>query len=164
MTELSAKLPSILILAVLVGIFVALRRHMRSQRLNLWTAAWLLIFIHFFVEAFQNRTGIMGHILDTLDWGSLQVSATLFVASLTSFVEDRSKTWTLLVLTATPVLVFTSAAMIATDDSQFRPLYTICLAVIFFGTTAFLLRRAWTPVLLTWVAVLVLTGGWSIYK
>ena len=36
------KLPSILVLAVLVGLFLALRRHVRSARLNLWTAAWLV--------------------------------------------------------------------------------------------------------------------------
>ena len=165
MTELSAKLPSILILAVLVGIFVALRRHMKSERLNLWTAAWLLIFIHFFVEAFQQRTGMMGHVLDTMDWGSLQVSATLFVASLTSFVEDRNKTWTLLALTSVPVLVYTAAEVIAIDGTQYHSIYIICLAIIFFGTTAFLLlRRSWTPVLLAWVGILAVTGAWAIYK
>lgn len=165
MTELSAKLPSILILAVLVGIFVALRRHMKSERLNLWTAAWLLIFIHFFVEAFQQRTGIMGHVLDTMDWGSLQVSATLFVASLTSFVEDRNKTWMLLALTAVPVLVYTAAEVIAIDGTQYHAIYIICLAIIFFGTTTFLLlRRVWTPVLLAWIGILAVTGAWAIYK
>jgi len=165
MTELSAKLPPILILAVLVGIFVALRRHMKSQRLNLWTAAWLLIFIHFFVEAFQNRNGIMGHVLDTIDWGSLQISATLFVASLTSFVEDKRRTWTLLLLTAVPVLVYTSAAVIATDGSQYRPIYTVSLAIVFFGTVGFLLLRPTrTAVLVAWVSILVLTGSWAIFK
>ncbi|HEY6252969.1 MAG TPA: HAMP domain-containing sensor histidine kinase [Candidatus Angelobacter sp.] len=165
MTELSAKIPPILTLAVLVGIFVALRRHMKSSRLNLWTAAWLLIFIHFFVEAFQQRTGIWGHALDIMDLGSLQVSATLFVASLTSFVEDKSRTWTLLALTALPILVYTSANVIATDNSQYRPLYTICLAIVFFGTVGFLLlRRKVTPVMLAWTPILVLTGVWAIYK
>jgi two-component system, NtrC family, sensor kinase len=165
MTELSAKLPSILILAVLVGIFVALRRHMKSARLNLWTAAWLLIFIHFFVEAFQNRTGIWGHVLDTMDWGSLQVSATLFVASLTSFVDDKKQTWTLLALTALPVLVFTSAGLIDADGTRFHALYTICLAITFFGTSGFLLlRRRLTPGVLTWIAILMVTGAWAIYR
>lgn len=165
MTDLTAKLPSILILAVLVGIFVALRRHMKSSRLNLWTAAWLLIFIHFLVEAFQNRTGIWGHVLDTIDWGSLQVSATLFVASLTSFVEDKNRTWTLLALTSVPILVYTSAALIATDNSPYRPLYTICLAITFFGTAGFLLtRRKLTPIVLAWIPILVLIGAWTIYR
>ena len=165
MTDLFGKLPSILILAVLVGIFVALRRHVKSARLDLWIAAWLLIFIHFFVEAFQNRSGLMGHILDTIDWGSLQVSATLFVASLTSFVEDKLKTRTLIALTAIPVLVYTAVNSFATDVSQFHLAYTLCLAVVFFGTAAFLLsRRPRTPIVLAWIPILVITGAWAIYK
>src|SRR5215469_2312505 len=165
MTDLFGKLPSILILAVLVGIFVALRRHVKSERLNLWTAAWLLIFIHFFVEAFQNRAGTIGHILDTIDWGSLQVSATLFVASLTSFVEDKLKTRTLIALTAIPVFVYTAVNSFATDGSQFHLAYTLCLAVVFFGTAVFLLsRRPRTPIVLAWIPILVITGAWAIYK
>ena len=96
MADFLNKLPSILVLAVLVGIFVALRRHVRSSRLNLWTAAWLLIFIHFFIEIFEPRTGNLGNFIYMIDGGTLQVSAMLFVASLTSFVEDKKKTWMLL--------------------------------------------------------------------
>ena len=53
MPSLFEKLPSILILAVLVGIFVALRSHVKSIRLDLWTAAWILIFLHFFLGIFE---------------------------------------------------------------------------------------------------------------
>src|SRR5689334_14586352 len=120
MADFLNKLPSILILAVLVGIFVAIRRHVRSARLNLWTAAWLLIFIHFFIEIFEPGTGVTGHIIDTIDLGSLQVSAMLFVASLTSFVEDKKKTWTFLAITAIPVFIFNAALSFATNNSQFH--------------------------------------------
>src|SRR5215472_2885020 len=165
MADFFNKLPSILILAVLVGIFVALRRHVKSARLNLWTAAWVLIFIHFFVGIFEPRQGNLQNILETINWGALQVSATCFVASLTSFVEDKTKTRTLLALTAVPVFIYTAAASFATNGSQFRPLYTICLVVAFFGTAAFLsLRRGNTPVVLAWIPILVVTGGWAIYK
>ncbi|HEY6348773.1 MAG TPA: HAMP domain-containing sensor histidine kinase [Candidatus Angelobacter sp.] len=165
MTELSAKLPSVLILAVLVGIFVALRRHVKSARLDLWIAAWLLIFVHFLADVFPERPDTLGHIIDTVDLGSLQISAMLFVASLTSFVEDKRRTWTLLTLTAVPVLVYTYANVIATDNSQYHLLYTACLAIVFFGTVAFLLLwRKLTPVALGWTLVLVLTGAWAIYK
>src|ERR1700737_3573885 len=56
MVGLWDKIPSILILAVLVGIFVALRRHVKSPRLTLWITAWMLIFIHFFVQIFEPKT------------------------------------------------------------------------------------------------------------
>lgn len=166
MTELSNKLPSILILAVLVGIFVSLRRHVRSSRLNLWTAAWVVIFIHFFVEAFQNRNGILGHILDTIDWGSLQVSATLFVASLTSFVDDKRKTRIILALTALPIFIYTAADSFATDGSQFHILYTLCLAVTFMGPSLFVwhFRRSLMRTSLIWIPILTITGAWAIYR
>ena len=166
MADFSSKLPSILILAVLVGIFLSLRRHVKSSRLNLWTAAWGLIFLHFFIEVFEPRDGNLGNIIYSIDGGSLQVSATLFVASLTAFVEDRRKTWTLLAITALPILVFTTATTFATDASQFRPLNTICLACIFFGPIAFILfpRRKFTVSRFIWLPVLALTGAWSIYR
>jgi two-component system, NtrC family, sensor kinase len=171
MTDFLNKLPSILILAVLVGIFLALRRHVRSARLNLWTAAWLLIFIHFFIEIFEPGTGSLGHIIDAIDGGSLQVSAMLFVASLTSFVEDKKKTWTLLALTAIPVFIYAAAASFATngdqfDGSRFRLLYSICLAVMFFGTPTYVLsfRRNPPVMLFVWTAVLMGSGIYGIYR
>ena len=109
----------------------ALRRHVNSARLKLWTASWTLIFIHFAVEVFEPRQGTMQSILFSIDWGSLQLSAMFFVASLTSFVEQKSKTWTLLGLTALPVLIYTVAASF---DSHYRALYIGCLAVMFWGS------------------------------
>src|SRR5260370_23046736 len=60
MAPLLDKLPTILVLAVLVGIFIALRQHGRSNRLRLWTVAWVLIFIHFVAQALEppNRPSV----------------------------------------------------------------------------------------------------------
>src|SRR5205807_6685748 len=124
MPSLFEKLPSILILAVLVGIFVALRRHVKSIRLNLWTAAWILIFLHFFVGIFEPHANHnIDNLLYAIDRSALLVSAMLFVVSLTSFVEQRSSVWMLLALTALPVFIYTAAY--AFDDSgwSFRPVY-----------------------------------------
>ena len=60
MTALLDKLPSILILAVLVGIFLSLRKHAPSMRVRLWTYAWSLIFLHFLIQAFETHTGQIG--------------------------------------------------------------------------------------------------------
>lgn len=167
MADFLGKLPSILILAVLVGIFISLRRHVRSARLNLWTAAWGLIFIHFLVEIFQPSTGTWGNIVSTIEWGSLQVSAMLFIASLTSYVEDKNKTWTLLALTALPVLIYSLAISFDSDTLRFRPIYTLCLAVTFFGPAALIAfvcrgRRTWGRIL--WIPVLMAVGIWAIYR
>jgi signal transduction histidine kinase len=166
MADFLNKLPSILILGVLVGIFVALRRHVRSARLNLWTAAWLLIFIHFFIGIFEPRNGNLGNLLYTIDGGSLQVSAMLFVASLTSFVEDKKRTWILIGLTAAPVFLYTAANSFATDGSQFRPLYTLCLAILFFAPPAYVLwlRRKLQFSHLLWMPMLIFCGIWGIHR
>src|SRR5436309_14626093 len=96
------KLPTILVLAVMVSIFVALRRHVRSPRLHLWIAAWGLIFIHFFVQIFEPPDGNLTPITFMIDLGALQLSALFFTASLTSFFEDKKLTWSLLALTGIP--------------------------------------------------------------
>ena len=79
MASLLEKLPTILVLAVLVGIFLALRRHVNSTRLKLWTAAWTLIFIHFLVAVFEPRQDNIENFLYAINFGSLQLSAVFFV-------------------------------------------------------------------------------------
>ena len=102
------KLPTILVLAVMVGIFVALRRHVKSPRLHLWIAAWVLIFVHFFVQVFEPPDGNLTPVMFLIDLGCLQLSALYFVASLTSFFEDKRLTFSLLTLTGVPVLAYTA--------------------------------------------------------
>ena len=102
------KLPTILVLAVMVGIFVALRRHVKSPRLHLWIGAWVLIFVHFFVQMFEPADGNLTPLTFMIDLGSLQLSALCFVASLTSFFEDNRLTFCLLALTGVPALAYTA--------------------------------------------------------
>src|SRR5882672_9993558 len=90
------KLPTILVLAVLVGIFVALCRQLKSARLQLWTAAWGLIFVHFFVQLFEPSVGDPTPLMLIIDSGCLQLSALFFIASLTAFFENKSLTLGLL--------------------------------------------------------------------
>src|ERR1700694_5536738 len=105
------KIPSILILAVLVGIFVALRRHVKSPRLTLWITAWGLIFIHFFVQIFEPKTitpetlTVFVRSIFAIDYGALQLSAMFFLASLTTFFDDKSRTLGLLCMNGLPVVV-----------------------------------------------------------
>ena len=64
MTPLLEKLPTILVLAVLVGIFLSLRKHAPSARIRLWTYAWAFIFLHFFIQAFETHTGTLETVSD----------------------------------------------------------------------------------------------------
>ena len=145
---------------------MALRRHVRSARMNLWTAAWVLIFIHFFVGIFEPRQGNLQNLLETINWGSLQVSAMCFVASLTTFVDDKNRIRALLALSAIPAFVYTAANCFDTNISHLKLLYSLCLAVSFFGTAAFILsfRRKLLFVSAFWAPALLIAGAWGIYR
>ena len=82
MNSLLDKLPTILVLLVLVGIFLSLRRHAPSARIRLWTYAWALIFLHFFIQAFETHTGTLENILESIDIGALELSGVVFAISM----------------------------------------------------------------------------------
>jgi signal transduction histidine kinase len=161
MATLFDKLPTILVLAVMVGIFVALRRHVKSARLQLWIAAWGLIFVHFFVQIFEPPDGNLTPTTFMIDLGCLQLSALFFVASLTSFFENKKLTWTLLALTGTPVSIYTVGLAY---EVKWRALYIACTATIFYGSLLFVaLRRKLTAEYLYWASLLSITGTVAIY-
>jgi two-component system NtrC family sensor kinase len=161
MAALSDKLPTILVLVVMVGIFFALRRHVKSTRLNLWTAAWVLILTHFIFQAYDPVDGSGGPLMFIVDQGSLQVAAMFFIASLTSFFENKKLTIGFLVLAGVPALGYITAAAY---DFHARALYIACLAAIFFGTPLFVtVFRGLRLSAVTWVPALVITGIISIF-
>jgi two-component system, NtrC family, sensor kinase len=151
------KLPTILVLAVMVGIFVALRRHVKSPRLHLWIMAWGLIFVHFFVQVFEPADGNLTPLTFMIDLGSLQLSALYFVASLTSFFEDKRLTFSLLILTGVPALAYTAGLAY---ELNWRWLYISCAAIIFYGTIVFVvLRRKVFTTFVIWAPIVAATGA-----
>src|ERR1041385_7634381 len=109
------KLPTILVLAVLVGIFVALRRHVKSPRLDLWIAAWGLIFAHFIADWLASADPNTSLMLVASEV-SLQLSAIFFIASLTSFFENRKLTGALIMLFAVPMVTYTTALLYRSEE------------------------------------------------
>jgi two-component system NtrC family sensor kinase len=162
MAILFDKLPTILVLAVMVGIFVALRRHVKSARLHLWIAAWVLIFIHFFVQVFEPAVGDLPPVMFMIDLGCLQLSALYFIASLTSFFEDARLTLSLLTLTGVPAVAYTAGLAY---DLKWRWLYISCTAIIFYGTPLFVvLRRKVVTTFFIWAPIIAITGTVAIVR
>jgi two-component system NtrC family sensor kinase len=162
MALLFAKLPTILVLAVLVGIFIALRQHVKSNRLHLWIGAWGLIFIHFVCKAFDSQPS-GPTILDAIDCSALQLSALVFIASLTTYVENKKKTWQLLALSCPPILIYSFVYGFKRD---WRLVYALCLAVLYFGNVIFGFLR---PVKerfdqISRLILVALVGAFSIYS
>ena len=162
MTILFDKLPTILVLAVMVGIFVALRRHVKSARLHLWITAWVLIFVHFFVQLFEPVDGNLTPVTFMIDLGCLQLSAIFFIASLTSFFEDTRLTVSLLVLTGVPAMTYTAGLAY---ELNWRWLYISCAAIIFYGAPLFVvLRRRLIIQILLWAPIVAITGTVAIVR
>src|SRR5580692_10044995 len=93
------KIPTVVTVAVLVGIFAGLKRHSHSARLQLWLVAWFLVFTHFVAQMFEPASGTASPWLVAIDLGSLQASAVAFVASVASVVDDRMKRSLMLTVT-----------------------------------------------------------------
>jgi signal transduction histidine kinase len=162
MAILFDKLPTILVLAVMVGIFVALRRHVKSPRLHLWIAAWVLIFGHFFVQLFEPPDGNLTPVTFMIDLGCLQLSALFFIASLTSFFENIKLTVALLALTGIPVMAYTVGLAYELD---WRSLYIACCVILFYGSPLFVfLRRKLLVEFFIWAPVLIATGTVAIVR
>ncbi|HLW55096.1 MAG TPA: hypothetical protein VKW06_19860, partial [Candidatus Angelobacter sp.] len=162
MATLFDKLPTILVLAVLVGIFVSLGRHVRSLRLKLWTVAWVLIYFHFFVGLFEPPAGAHAPALFLLDDGCLALSALFFVASLTSFLTERKLTLCLLAVIGLPTVVYTAGL---DYELKWRALYILSLAAIFFGGPLFVVMfRRLTAEAAFWMPVSLIAGAWAVIR
>jgi nitrogen-specific signal transduction histidine kinase len=160
LTSLLDKLPTILVLFVLVGIFLSLRKHAPSARTRLWTYAWALIFLHFFIQAFETHTGTLEKILESIDLGALELSGMVFAVSMTRAVEDRKKRLTMLFALAVPTAFH---AVAATFEWHIYGLMAAALGAIFLGGAIFALRAYPRPKPYTVVvaALLAITAAWT---
>ena len=163
MTPLLEKLPTILVLAVLVGIFLSLRKHAPSARIRLWTYAWAFIFLHFFIQAFETHTGTLETIIESIDIAALELSGVVFVTSMIQAVEIRSKRRGLLALLGIPVAFH---AVAASFNWHIPVTMSAALAVIFFGGAGFaLLARPRPQRFNVGVAVVLIAAGvWAVHE
>ena len=110
MTLFLDRLPTLLTLAVLVSVFLALRKHAPSQRVRYWTYAWALIFLHFLAEIYQPNNDTLLRTLNWVAWGALELAGIVFLVSMIEDVEDRTKRLGLLTLLGVPALFHLLAA------------------------------------------------------
>lgn len=161
MTPLLEKLPTILVLAVLVAIFLSLRKHAPSARVRLWTYAWAFIFLHFFVEAFETHTGTVETILESIDIAALELSGVVFVVSMLRLVEGRGKRVGLLALLGISVGFHAFAAGF---NWQIPWIMSAALAIIFFVSAVLALQARPLPRFNIGVAVvLIAVGIWAVH-
>jgi signal transduction histidine kinase len=124
------KIPTVLTVAVLVIIFVGLRRHARCARLTLWALGWALVCTHFLAQLLEPADGHASSFLLALDLGSLQASAVAFLVSISSVVEDSRKRARVLLVLGLPSTAF---AVLTCYDFLPRWPYVLCLGACFAG-------------------------------
>jgi two-component system, NtrC family, sensor kinase len=160
-TGLLEKLPTILILAVLVGTFISLRKHSPSERTRLWIVAWALIFLHFFVQIFETHTGVVELIFESIDLAALELSGVVFLVSLARSADDRRRRNVLFAILAPPAAFHAAAA---TCDWHRDWAMALALGVFFFGFAAFAVfapkeGSRFNNIL---AVVLVAVGSWAV--
>jgi signal transduction histidine kinase len=155
------KLPTILVLGVLVGIFLSLRKHAPSARTRLWTYAWALIFLHFFVGVFETRTGAIEKIFESIDLGALELSGVVFVVSMILSVEDRARRLVLLSILGGPAAFH---AVGVAFGWNIPVTLSMALALFFFGGAAFAILVSPRRILFQYCVAIVFTatGIWAV--
>ena len=161
MASLLEKLPTILILAVLVGTFISLRKHSPSERTRLWIVAWALIFAHFFVQIFETRTGFVEQIFESVDLAALELSGVVFLVSLARSAEDKLRRHVLFAILVPSAMLH---AIGATFDWHNRWGMAFALAVFFFGMAgfAFFAHKERSRFNLNLGALLIAVGAWVV--
>jgi hypothetical protein len=155
------KLPTILVLAVLVGIFLSLRAHAPSARTRLWTYAWGLIFLHFFIQPFETHTGTLENILESIDIVALELSAIVFTISMSRAVENDRKRLIRLLVGCVPTAFQGTAAVF---NWNLDVAMAASLAVLFFGS-AYVALRTYPKLRFYTVALAIVfasTGIWAV--
>ena len=100
----------ILVLAVLVGIFVSIRKHSPSPRNHLWMLAWTLVFLHFLVQVFEVHTGLVEGLIESVEVGALEIAGVLFAISMSITAEDSHLRRVLSGVLIVPLALYTIGA------------------------------------------------------
>src|ERR1700685_1643876 len=129
------KIPTVVTVAVLVGIFLALKRHSHFACLQLWMVAWFRIFTRFVAQLLEPATGDVSSFWLAIDLGSLQAAAVAFVVSVSVVAEDKRKRTLMLLVTGIPSVAY---AILASYDIHPRWPYLLSLLMCFLGGILFL--------------------------
>jgi hypothetical protein len=156
------KLPTILVLAVLVGIFVSLRKHSETKRIGFWIVAWSLIFVHFFVQVFETQSGVPELALESIELSALILSGIAFVVSLMDDYNDQRRLYISSALMGVPAALFATGATFSVH-SDFA--MAAALALFFFAGAGYVVyaERKSPRVAGTVAAALAVTGGYAIF-
>ncbi len=83
------KLPTVILLGVLVAIFGALLQQNRTFRFRLWFLGWTIIFLRFLLQMTLGALGIPQAIYMALDVASIPIAGIIFMVSVSSLADTK---------------------------------------------------------------------------
>lgn len=84
-----SKLPTIILLGVLVAIFAALLKQNRTFRFRLWFLGWAIIFVRFVLQLIWKPLGLPAGVYAAVDLTSLQFAGIIFMVSVSAIAETK---------------------------------------------------------------------------
>jgi two-component system, NtrC family, sensor kinase len=155
------KLPTCMIVGVLVMIFACLKRHTRSARLTLWAVGWTLVFTHFLAQLLEPAGNRTISFLEAIDAGALQFSAVAFLVSVSSVAEDRAKRTVALLMLAVPSVAY---AVLEACSVQLRWPYAFCLVACLGGAACFFfwVKRVFSVYSAVITLLCSVAGAWAL--
>lgn len=163
MNQIVDKIPSIIVLSSLVGLFLALYRKHRTLRVRFWAFGWGLILLHYVLRTYGSVTGHLPFLLIAVDLVALQVAGVAFLISTSRIAERRRTRLVLLtVLALGSVLAGISAAM----QPHSALMMVVGTSLALFGGLAFFVwwNRQVDPYVVSISVGMILSGGWAMYQ
>jgi len=124
-------LPSLVALAVLVGVFAALLRQRPTERLNLWLAGWIFVLAHFVAQFLDAGQSLWEHWMAAFSLNFLQLAAMTFLLSVYPLAQDRQRQLRIATQVGVPTLLYADAAVWSVTAAG---VYYVLITLAFGGT------------------------------
>ncbi len=104
-------LPSLIALAILVGVFRAVLRQAAAERLHLWLTGWILVLIHFVAAFLDVGNGLWDRVTSVVSLGALELASISFLISMSPRATNRRRQLLLGAILGIPALLYTTAVV-----------------------------------------------------
>ncbi len=118
-------LPSLIALAILVGVFRAVLRQAAAERLHLWLTGWFLVLIHFVAAFFDVGNGLWDRVTTVISLGALELAGISFLISMSPGATNRRRQLLLGAILGIPALLYTTAVVWALSARGFYYLVVV---------------------------------------
>ncbi|HUS19067.1 MAG TPA: HAMP domain-containing sensor histidine kinase [Terriglobales bacterium] len=163
MNDTFARLPTVILLGVLVAIFAALLKQNRTFRFRLWFVGWAILFIRFVLQLIWRPLGFSPGIYGGIDLASLQVAGIIFLGSV-SALADTTRRNLYFILISLPLVIYAFCLSLSVEALW---VYVAILSLIAVVPSTIVLRYAgvsrWNVGLLSTGWVTLIWSFWEAY-